>query len=324
MRLIHITEYDYETMELAKPIYDTQKRVLLATGRRIHPKYMERLAMLNITHLFVEDNISRGISLDEMIDMPTWMDAIHLIQDTFEKAEKNERIDVIGIQQLAGKLIVEVQNRPLLVLVPTSTIPSNLYPYAHAVNVSLLAVQVGRRLFLNQLQLRDLVIGCLLHDIGKIKATDEENHPKEGFEIIRKIREFNLASAHVAFQHHESLNGSGYPRKLAGEDFHQFAQICGIANRYENMVTKDNIPPHVVMERLMTMSDTGYETKIVHAFVQGIPSYPPGTKIELNTNERGIVIRLESHMQRPTIRTLPDEKIIKLEDHPTIIINGLA
>ncbi|WP_017753904.1 HD-GYP domain-containing protein [Calidifontibacillus oryziterrae] len=324
MRLIHISDYDYDSMQLAKPIFDSKKRVLLASGRHVHPKYIERLKLMNITHMFVEDNISRGINLDEMIDMPTWMDAIDLVQDTFEKVEKNEKIDVIAIQQLAGKLIVEVQKRPLLVLVPVSTIPRNLYPYAHAVNVALLSVQVGKRLFLNQLQLRDLVIGCLLHDIGKIKADEDEGHPKEGFEIIRKIREFNIVSAHVAYQHHESLNGTGYPRKLTGQDFHKFAQICGIANQYENMVTKKQIPPHEAMERLMTMSDTNYETSIVHAFVQGIPSYPPGTKIELNTNERGIVIRLESQLQRPIVRTLPDEKIINLEDHPTIIINGLA
>lgn len=324
MRVIDISEYDYNTMQLAKPIYDSKKRILLASGRHIHPKYMEKLTILNITHLFVEDNISRGITLEEMIDMPTWMDAIHLVQHTYEQVEKNQKLNVTTLQQLAGKLIVEVQNRPLLVLVPVTAIPSHLYLYAHVVNVSLLAVQIGRKLGLNQIQLRDLVIGCLLHDIGKMKATDEKNHPLEGFEIIRKHRELNVVSAHVAYQHHELLNGNGYPRGIAGRAFHLFAQICAIANTYENMVTREKIPPHEVMERLMTMSGSSFETKVVQVFVQGIPSYPPGTKIELNTDETAIVVRLEAHMQRPVVRTLHNEQIIKLEEHPTILINGLA
>lgn len=76
MRFIQIEEYDHTTMRLARPIYDRQKRILLAAGRTIHPIYLERIKQMNISTLIVEDAESHGISMDELVDMPTWMDAI--------------------------------------------------------------------------------------------------------------------------------------------------------------------------------------------------------------------------------------------------------
>lgn len=322
MRLIHINDYNQDTMQLAKPIYDAKRRILLAAGRHIHPKFIDRLKGMNITHMFVEDHVSRGITLDELIDMPTWMDVIEAAKNAYEAVKLNKPIDIIAVQKAVGRLVLEVEKRPVIVLVPTSTINDELKPYAHSVNVALLSLQVGRRLMINQIQLKDLAIGALLHDIGKVKTTKEEDHPKVGFEIIRNIREFNLLIAHVAFQHHEALNGSGYPRGVTGNDFHQFAQICGVVNMYENMISEQNVQPNEAMERIMVTSGEKYDTKIVHALVQGVPAYPPGTKVKLSTGENAIVIRIESHMQRPVVRTI-DDKEISLEDNPTVMINGI-
>nr|WP_272495769.1 HD domain-containing protein [Bacillus pinisoli] len=311
-------------MQLARPIYDRHKRVLLAAGRSIHPKYLERLEDMDIRYLFVEDAVSKGITLEEMMDMPTWMDAIEIVQKEYELAQSNKGLELRGLQKIVTKLISEVDKRKAVILIPTTSIAENLRKYAHSVNVTLLALQVAKKLRLNKLRLKDLAIGCLLHDIGKAITSDDEQHPQQGFEYLRKEREISLLSAHIAYQHHEQLNGQGFPRKISGKEFRDIAQICGICNMYENMISKENIPPHMAMELIMTKSGSGFDPEIVQAFISSIPSYTPGTKVVLNNGQEAIVTKIQSLMQRPTVRVLSSNQELSLEQEYTLLITGVV
>jgi putative nucleotidyltransferase with HDIG domain len=323
MRLISISDYNHITMQLARPIYDRQKRILLAAGRSIHPKYLQRLEDMDIRYLFVEDAVSVGISMEEMVDMPTWMDAIEAVQKVYQDAAAKRIFELREIQKITQKLLNEVEKRKAIVLIPTTSIAEDLRSYAHCVNVALLSLQVAKKLHINKIQLRDLAIGALLHDIGKTVTTEDERHPQEGFDYLRKVRELSLLSAHVAFQHHEQLNGEGFPRKVEGKAFHEFAQICGVCNLYENMISRENIPPPMAMELIMTKSGIGYSEEIVQAFIQSIPSYTPGTKVKLNNGQEAIVTKIKSLMQRPVVRYLDSNQEVSLEEEYTLFITGL-
>jgi putative nucleotidyltransferase with HDIG domain len=324
MRLISISEYNHTTMQLARPIYDRQKRVLLAAGRSIHPKYLERLEEMDIRYLFVEDSVSQGITMDEMVDMPTWMDAILGVQNVFNAAASKKTFEIREIQKIVTKLLDEVAKRKAIVLIPTTSIAEDLRRYAHSVNVTLLSLQVAKKFRINNMQMRDLAIGALLHDIGKATASDDEKHPQEGFDYLRKVREVSLLAAHVAFQHHEQLNGEGFPRGISGKDFHDFAQICGVCNLYENMISRENIPPHMAMELIMTKSGGGFNPEIVQAFINSIPSYTPGTKVNLNNGQAAIVTKIKSLMQRPTVRYMETNQEVSLEEEYTLFITGIV
>jgi putative nucleotidyltransferase with HDIG domain len=324
LRLIRITEYDERTMELAKPVYDSQRRILLAASHTIHPKILERLIQMGIRTLVVDDAQSRGITLEEMLDVPTWIDVIQNVREIYEAIKTKKPIVIKNLLAGIGRLILEVKKRPVLIPVPSSTLPDELKQYAHAVNVTILSLQVGKGLGYNELMLRDLAIGCLLHDIGKAVTEEELKHPEAGFEILRKIRELSLLSAHIAFQHHESLDGTGYPRALKGNAaFNEYAQICGLCNYYDNLISHEELPPHTAMEAVMAKSEYGYATGIVQAFVNGVPSYPPGMKIRLHTGEEAIVSKIMNHMQRPVIRKQLTGEEIDLSDHPTMMIAGV-
>jgi putative nucleotidyltransferase with HDIG domain len=322
VRLISTSEYDHVTMQLARPIYDKQKRILLAAGRSIHPKYLERIIAMDIRYLFVEDAVSEGITLDELVDMPTWLDAIEVVQTEFELAASKKALEIPNLQKIATKLLEEVGNRKVIVLIPTTSIAEDLRKYAHSVNVTLLALQVSKRLKINKLQLKDLAIGALLHDIGKAITSDDEQHPLQGFDYLRKAREVSLLSAHVAYQHHEQFDGTGFPRGISGKEFHEFAQVCGICNLFENMISRENIPPHMAMELIMTKSGSGFEPEIVQAFISSIPSYPPGTRVLLNNGQEAIVTKIKSMMQRPVVRYTTTNLEVSLEQEYTLLITG--
>lgn len=322
MRLITITEYDHESMVLAKPIYDAKKRILIAQGRSISPKVLQRIKDMGINHLFVEDETSKGINIDDMLDMPTWTDSIQSIKTFFSQIQNNQTPDMRGLQELAKKFIDEVKHHPTIILIPAGTMDKEVQPYAHAVNVSLLSLLTGKKLGYNDRRLKDLAIGALLHDIGKKWTSEYQQHPETGFNILRKVSQMSLMSAHMAFQHHESLDGNGFPRQLTGEDFLEVAQICGIANKYENLITKEGYPPHEAMEGVMALSDRSYTHQVVQAFAQAVPTYPPGTKV-LIANEPAIVTKIEKHLQRPVIKVLSKGKELDLADYPTLMIKPI-
>jgi len=321
MRFIDIEDYNPQAMQLAMPVYDRMRRILLAAGRTIHPNYLERIKEIGVTTLVVEDAESYGITMDEMLDMPTWMDIIAVVQEAFEDVKKGKRLNVVAIQKAAMTLIHEVNALKTIILIPTTSISEGLEKYAHSVNVALLCLQISKQMSYSPVQLRDLAIGALLHDIGKAVTDQEAEHPAKGFEVIKESREISLLSAHVAFQHHELLNGKGYPRGLKDKEVLEFPQICGIANLYDRMLSNQKLPPHEALELIMTKSDDEYSHKVVQAFVNSVPSYLPGTKVELYTGEQAIVIGIKNHLQRPVIRFLESGKELNLAENPSVLIS---
>lgn len=311
-------------MILAKPIYDSNKRILLAAGRTIDPKILSRLKQIGIDFLFIDDEISKGISIEDMLDMPTWTDAIQVVKTFYEQAKNNYSPKLEGIQQVAGTLLKEVKHRPTLILIPAGTMTKDLQPYAHAVNVTILALLTAKEMGYHDVKQKDLAIGSLVHDIGKSIVDDYDKHTDQGFQFLRNISMFNVVSAHIAYQHHERFDGEGLPRKLKGDEFLEIAQICGIANWYDNMITKDNIPPHEAMEVIMAESDRAYTYKVVTAFSQSVATYPPGTKVMIDNNEPAIVTEINKHLQRPVIKILSNDKIIDLVENPTVMIKPFS
>lgn len=308
-------------MILGRPIYDAKKRILLAQGQRIHSKLLERLNQIGISYLFVEDYESKGITLEEMMDIPTWLDVITIVQNFFDSAQSKKPLPFKEVLFASGKLIKEILCRRVVAPIPTSTIAGELKLYAHSVNVALLSLQIGKKMGYSEMQLRDLSVGALLHDIGKIVTANNEQHSESGFEILRKIREMNLLSAHIAYQHHETFDGQGFPRGLKGEAFHPYAQICSLANQYEHLISDDNsVQPHEALEILMTLSDRAFSIEFLQAFIKAIPLYLPGTKIRLSNGEQAIVTRIQENFQRPYVRYSSNSQEISLVDHPHIVI----
>ncbi len=320
MRLIQIEEYNQKTMELAKPIHDVKGRVLLGAGHRIHPKYIEKLKNLNIKYMIIEDAISQGITLDEMVDMPTWIDAIQCVQLAYETVKNKQTLPFREIQKIAIKLISEVRNRKVVMLAPSTAAAAEVQEHAHCVNVTLIALQMGRFLRYNELQLKDLAFGCLVHDIGKVISETNEVHPLKGFNLIRNVREVNLVCAHIAYQHHEWINGEGHPRKIAGSAILEFAQVCAIANEFEHLISKERISAYTAIEMLMTKAEKVYSHKVIDALFKSVPSYLPGMWVELNTGKEAIVTKIETHIHRPFVRIIESGEEISLEDNSTLII----
>jgi HD-GYP domain-containing protein (c-di-GMP phosphodiesterase class II) len=169
----------------------------------------------------------------------------------------------------------------------------------------------GISLEYDELKLRDLGVGALLHDIGKIEidpeilnksgrllpeeAVEIKGHPIKGFEILRKNPDISLISAHCAYQHHERFDGSGYPRRLNGEQIHEFAHIVAIADVYDALTSdvsyRRAVPVYEAIAIILKASGTLFDENLVNYFIENIAIYPIGTVVRLNTNQIGVVVR---------------------------------
>ena len=128
--------------------------------------------------------------------------------------------------------------------------------YIHSANVGVLGLSLAKVLLRkgDSHDMHALGAGFFLHDLGKVtideaiikkpgKLTDEEmdimrKHPSMGFKILHETKQISIESRLIVLQHHERHNGSGYPRKLRGEDIHIYGRICSVADVFDALVSK--------------------------------------------------------------------------------------
>ncbi|MDF2605991.1 MAG: c-di-GMP phosphodiesterase [Bacillales bacterium] len=321
MKLITTDEYNHITMQVARPILDRHQRILLGAGKKIHPKYMLKLNELDIKYIFVEDAESWDVTLEEVADMPTWIDAVNEVKEVFESADIKGSIDIRKLSSTISKIEDEVKKRKILIPIPTTALPSAIRRYAHTVNVTMLSLMIAKKKKFNGMQTHELAMGCVLHDIGKNFTNIHEDHTKVGFDFLRKIREVSVVSAHIAYQHHERYDGQGFPRGLKDKEVHEYAQICGIANLYDNLISVEGTAPHDALEVIMTSSGTIFTQEIVQIFVETIPTYYPGTRVELNNKREGIITKINSNLHRPIIRYLDTNEELSLVNETTLLVS---
>jgi putative nucleotidyltransferase with HDIG domain len=168
-----------------------------------------------------------------------------------------------------------------------------------------------------------LGMGALLHDVGKTRLprnlickptayTDQERrlmerHPTLGATILRRSENIPELAQRIAAEHHERIDGSGYPCGIRGAELLLPSQLVAITDLYDNMLTGRNRPalqPIEVLRQLYLRSNAGaLDRRLVEKVIHCLGVYPIGSLVELNTGERGIVIasnRVDS--LKPTLR----------------------
>ena len=118
--------------------------------------------------------------------------------------------------------------------------------------------------------------------------------------------------AHCAYQHHERINGGGYPRGISGTDIHEYARWIGLVDSYDAMTThrvyRAPMLPHQAMENLFTGAGELYDHEKLSLFRDKVAIYPIGVTVTLDTGETGVVVDLNvSAPYRPVVRVFEDE-----------------
>jgi HD-GYP domain-containing protein (c-di-GMP phosphodiesterase class II) len=218
------------------------------------------------------------------------------------------------------------------------------YTFCHSVDVTITAIMLGKKLYFDRPALRQLALGCLLHDTGKMfiepailnkpgKLTPAEfelikKHPTLGYQLLRSIQKNEFLANHVAYQHHERQDGSGYPRGLRGvnrvardavrgDRILLIAEIAAVADVYDAMSSDRPYRPGMsaeqIVEQMRQMAGPHLNREIVQHFLSILPVYPVGLEVRITQGRlkgyRGVVARIHPRaMDRPVVRILYDDR----------------
>jgi putative nucleotidyltransferase with HDIG domain len=182
--------------------------------------------------------------------------------------------------------------------------------YYHALNITMLALILGREAKLSPDEMRALGLGTLLHDIGKEKVpsqillkkspwtTAERNfyqqHVVYGIEMAKQLPGLPAAALEVIAQHHELLDGSGYPARLKGGQIGRAGRIASIVNTFDNYCNGSNLgdamTPAEALSFMFKNEKDKYDPGLMQLFVRCMGVYPPGSVVQLNNGQIGLVM----------------------------------
>lgn len=314
-------------MVLARSIIEPDhNRVLLTAGQVLNEYYIKRIKEKGIVAVYVKDAL--GIEVPQgAVSEETILEASRILNSTFKSLLANRRLNLKAIRTQIDNIIDELlQNKNLPVSLEDIR-DYDSYTYQHSVSVCILSLIIGIRKGYNRDKLRNLGIGAILHDIGKITVPQKvlnkcgplddfeweiiKKHPLEGFNIIKNSGEVSLLSAHVALQHHEHLSGSGYPQGLRGDKIHEFAQITAVADIFDALVSdrpyRMGYANKEALEILYQECGSKINKEYLDLLAEHIVPYPVGTLVVLSTGDIAVITgQNENNFSKPRVKLLLD------------------
>jgi len=251
-------------------------------------------------------------------------EALGLVSNALDAVQNGQAIDTKPFEEMASSFMDSVVRNQNALACLSRIRDKDSYLMEHSVNVAVFMSILGKYLKLDNQYLHQCVTGALLHDIGKVmipdtilhkpgKLTDEEftimkRHALYSQKILEKSHGFPQASINVAGQHHERLDGKGYPAGLKGDEVTQEARMASVVDIYDaitaDRVYHDGMTPSTALKRMLEWCGPHLDVKYVHAFIKAMGVYPVGSLVELSNGQAGIVIEETEETMKPVIRVI--------------------
>lgn len=311
-------------------LFDSKGTLLLKRGLLINESIRERLTKREVYVMHCD----RDLSLKHIKEFPkdTYIKLVGSLWSIYHEAKLIETEQIEKTLDLVNVILEELQTQDVYFNFNTGWLYleefklHDHWTFVHTVNVALLSALTGMRLGYREKRLKELTLGALLHDLGKLhipseilnkpgSLTDEEfthikQHPLLGEIMIKNTHALHNVLATIK-EHHERWNGKGYPYGLRGNDIHMDAQIVAVADVYEALTAdrpyRKGLPPYHALEMIIAWSGEDFNPKVVKAFRESLILYPKNSIITLNTGEIGVVVAIPVQMPtRPLLRLLFD------------------
>jgi HD-GYP domain-containing protein (c-di-GMP phosphodiesterase class II) len=298
---------------------------------------VERLGQAGTPHLDLEPGAAGGEGLRAQetreIAKRTYSHGVAVTKEVVNGIRLGRTSSVKKVKRAVQLIVDQVLTNETSIMGLTTLRDYDEYTFTHSVNVCIFAVALGRKIGLTKLQLYDLGMTALLHDIGKAKvpleilnkthglAEDEwrviQAHPWRGAMTLFGLRgyeEIPYQSILVAHEHHMKMDLSGYPRSIRPRSLGIFARIVAVADGFDAATTRRSyqtvpIEPDAVLREMWTNPRRGYDPVIVKALINLLGVYPVGTCVILDSLEVAVVSRPNPDLQllnRPEVRIALD------------------
>ncbi|WP_143317819.1 HD-GYP domain-containing protein [Clostridium sp. HBUAS56017] len=256
---------------LGKTIFDNNGRLLFKEGMLLNSDILNRIKDSNISSLYIiEPYCKKEIQ--------------YMIKSTLERKFKSFNFFDIVSQNLLNYVV----NDELLINNLLDIKNMDNYTYKHCINVAVISLIIGIKLGLDEINLKDLFIGALLHDIGKLfipkhiinkssSLTSEEfqfikKHPIIGYNYLKKNLKIDSQYTLIILQHHERIDGKGYPYNLNSAEIYYLSKIVSIADVYDALNStrpyKVALCTNDVLTYISNNSGIMFDDKLIPLFVE--------------------------------------------------------
>ena len=343
-----------EGMITAQSIYNPLGAIYLTKGVELNPKYIERLkksGLDGVTVTSLDPKLKLAPPAD-IVQEKTRISAIHNVATAFQNVEDHGTLDPKPLQDISETILLDIIEQQKNLVQLTDIRLHDTYTFAHSVNVAILSALLGVLQKLPKEDLLKLTLGGLLHDLGKITVPHEiltkpghlsddewslmQGHPDAGRQRLKKMFPNDILLSTIALQHHEHIDGSGYPNHLQGEQIHRYARIVAIADVYDALTSvrpyKRAYTPSVAHRIMTTCSPGHFDLELLQLFFDNVAIYPVGTIVKTQLGY-AIVKEVEfGHTQTPIVRVfanhegklLTETRDLDLEQTPKEMLEGVV
>ena len=269
-------------------------------------------------------------------------EATQMISNIMDDARAGKLNKVEHISPIAESMVSSVIRNNEALLGLTRIRKTDKYTFEHSVSVSILLIAFGESLAFDEKDLVQMGIGGLLMDIGKSltppqilnkpgKLTDGEfdimrEHVEYGQQILDKMPDVSEIAQNIATEHHERLDGSGYPKKKTADEISFYGQMAAIVDVYDALTVsrayRKRISPNAALKKLMA-SGGQFNQELVQQFVHCVGIYPTGSLVSLSNGCFAVI--LESNKEElllPKIRIIFDSTKRQFISHRDIDLSN--
>lgn len=332
-----------ENTIIDQAIVDRAGRVLIARKTVLNEFHIQALLKMGIMGVYItegedddDDEESHGTEISEevqrKIETQTVQDRTKVNLSASVKARVAEGIQYLYndtnskqftdvTRNITNDLMKAIDDNDAIAVDISALKISDEYTFKHSVDVATMSMIVGKKHGLSDKDVYNIGISGLLHDVGKSKIpnfilnkagklTDEEfemikQHTLFGYEILKEKEDLTASIKLGVLQHHEKINGKGYPMMVDESKINLFAKIISVADIYDALVTerpyKKPFTPRDAVEMIMSMTNE-LDITVMRSFLQSVILYPVGMVVELSIGERAKVIENNpNYVLRPKV-----------------------
>ena len=263
----------------------------------------------------------------------TYSQSVAVTKDLMTSVRMGRSPNIKKIKRVVQGIVDQILNEETSLIGLTTIRDYDEYTFTHSVNVCIFSVALGKRLGFNKLQLYDLGMAALFHDIGKSRVPSEIINKAEGLNEdewraiaahpwmgalalfqLRGQQDLPYRAMVVAHEHHMKMDLTGYPRPIRARSLSMFSKIVSVADGFDAATSRRSyqttpLNPAQVMQEMRDNPRRGMDPVVVKAFINLTGIYPVGTLVVLDTFELGVVHAVNpipEMLSRPIVRVISD------------------
>lgn len=314
-------------MKLAKPVFNNNGLLLMKSGDRVCPQNIDQLKSNTVERIFIEWPDLDSIEVISVIKDETRSKAIDFVRTSMSNTYQSHILEIESMRDQVEEILNEILSHDDMLLNLTNLRTIDDYTFGHSVNVCVLALIMGTTMGMKEEPLKELGLGAIIHDIGKLfvdqdvlnkegtleqKEYEEmKQHAPLGAALVNNINGVSAQVLEIIKYHHEWYNGSGYPSGLAGEEIPLAARMVAVCDVYDALTSdriyKKKISPHQALEYLICMGDRQFDFTLLKQFIKYIRIYSSGMMVRLSTGEEASILSNNANWPtRPLVQITTD------------------